>query len=528
MKRRVSFWLFVLLYSAFNLIAYQAPLYTYALSQTNVWRTSGFTSLATLTVLQFLLTVLLLGFLSLFGRHVTKMLSASLLVINSFALYFMLAYNAEIDRTMIGNILNTDNAEVGGLIHPSMAAWVIFLGILPAIIVIRVHLQLPKFVWRPLAPLGALICIVAVVFASSGNWPWFDANAKRLGARVLPWAYIANTARYFEKRARENIEISPLAASFFARELPPGQRQLVVLVIGESARKQNFSAYGYSRDTNSLTREAGYVTMPPSDACATYTTAAVACILSYKGREAGEFSSDEPLPTFLQRMGIVTTVRLNNTGIPPIEVHSIQRAAELESLCNEPLCAEGVSDALLFAGLSKIFADTSRQRQFILLHLTGSHGPAYYKKYPGSFTVFTPVCDTVQVQDCSQQSLINAYDNTIAYTDHLLAELAKMLAAEGDAVQAAVLYVPDHGESLGEQGLYLHGAPMAFAPKEQTSIPFLVWISPALDRAVSGFSRQSKVAAQDAVFHSVLGAFGLAGGPYDSSKDIFNSGEGQQ
>lgn len=511
------------MYSAFTLIVYQAPLYSFALTATNAWKVSGLTNIAVLTALQPLLLVALLGLLSLFGHLFLKTVAALLLVINSIAVYFMLTYNIEIDRTMIGNIMNTDKDEVGGLVHPSIAAWVVPLGVLPALLVIVTPLSLPRYVWRPLIPVGAMIGIMAVALTFSITWPWFDANAKRIGARVLPWAYIANSARYFEKRARENLEIVALPNAFFARELPEGRRQIVVLVIGESARGQNFSAYGYHRDTNAKTRSAGYVAMPASEACATYTTAAVACILSYRGRAAGEFSSDEPLPTFLQRMGIVTTVRLNNTGTPPLEVYRLQRAAELESVCDEPLCAEGMGDAMLFAGLPTLFADTSHKRQFVLLHLTGSHGPAYYKKYPEKFANFTPVCNTVQVQDCSRDSLVNAYDNTLVYTDYLLAELAKMLSAQGDAVEAAVLYVSDHGESLGESGLYLHGAPMAFAPPEQTTVPFFVWTNSALTEAVSKLNVENKVPAQDAIFHSVLGAFGLAGGPYDPSKDIFNT-----
>jgi lipid A ethanolaminephosphotransferase len=522
-KRQLGFLSFSLIYSVFTLIVYQAPLYSFAIAATNPWKLSGLTNIVVLTALQPLLMIALFGLLSLLGHRFLKAVAALLLIINSVALYFMLTYNIEIDRTMIGNVINTDNDEVGGLVHPSIAAWVVPLGILPALWVIVTPLSLPRYIWRPLIPVGALIGIMAVALTFSITWPWFDANAKQIGARVLPWAYIANSARYFEKRARENLEVVALPNAFFARDLPKGRRQIVVLVIGESARGQNFSAYGYHRDTNAKTRSAGYVAMPASEACATYTTAAVACILSYRGRAAGEFSSDEPLPTFLQRMGIVTTVRLNNTGTPPLDVYRLQRAVELESVCNEPLCAEGIGDSMLFAGLPELFADTSHPRQFVLLHLTGSHGPAYYKKYPEKFANFTPVCNTVQVQDCSRDSLVNAYDNTLVYTDYLLAELAKMLAENGDTVEAAVLYVSDHGESLGESGLYLHGAPMAFAPPEQTTVPFLVWTSAALTQVVSNLNVDNNVAAQDAVFHSVLGAFGLAGGPYDPSKDIFNS-----
>lgn len=523
MKRHFGFWTFALIYATFTLFAYQLPLYRHALGATDVSSLSGLSNMVTLTVLQPLLLVFLLGLLSLFGQWIVKASAAILLIVNAVALYFMITYNIEIDRTMIGNILSTDTGEAGGLVHPAILLWLIPLGVFPALLVLIMPLRLPRYIWRPLIPAGALASLIAVALVASVTWPWFDANGSRLGARVLPWAYIANTARYFEKRARESREIVALPDAHVARDLPAGERQIVVLVIGESARAQNFSAYGYPRDTNRETMAAGFVALPASDACATYTTAAVACILSHKGRAAGEFSGDEPLPTFLQRMGVVTTVRLNNTGTPPMTVHDLRRASEVADLCEDPICAEGVSDAMTLAGLPALFADRSRARQFVLLHLTGSHGPAYWTKYPKGFTRYEPVCETVQVQDCSTESLTNTYDNTIAYTDHLLASLAQMLKAQGDTVQAAVLYVPDHGESLGEGGLYLHGTPMAFAPPEQTLVPFLVWTSDAFRRANPGFDPKAQIPAQDGIFHSILGAFGLAGGPYDVSKDIFNA-----
>ncbi len=505
------------IYAAFTLIAYQVPLYSYALQKVDPAGLLRWLNLFALSGLQVILMVALVGVLSLLGGLLMRLAAAVLLITNAFALYFMQTYNIEIDRTMIGNILHTDPGESSGLMDWQMLLWIGPLGILPALVALGVRPRLPSWPRRLGFVAMTLLVLLGFAWSVSQTWPWFDANATRLGGRVLPWNYVVNTARYYEKKLREEHEILPLPDARVA-PLAPGQRQIVVLVIGESARAQNFSWYGYGADTNAETRAAGFTALPASESCATYTTAGVACILSWQGRAAGEFSSDEPLPSFLTRHGIRTEVRVNNTGLPPLTLTRRLHSRDLQGQCTGGPCMDGMGDSRLLAGLDQLLADPSADRVFVVLHVTGSHGPAYSTKYPAGFGPFQPVCRTVQVAKCSHGELVNAYDNSIAYTDHLLASLSRMVAAVPGA-ESLILYTSDHGESLGENGLFLHGAPRVVAPEQQVMVPFLVWRNAAFARAHPVL--RTDVAAQDAMFSSVMDAFGLSGGPYDPDRDIF-------
>jgi lipid A ethanolaminephosphotransferase len=161
---------------------------------------------------------------------------------------------------------------------------------------------------------------------------------------------------------------------------------------------------------------------------------------------------------------------------------------------------------------------------FIILHQKGSHGPSYYKRSPKNFKLFLPECTKDNVQDCDQQSIINAYDNTIVYTDYVLAKLIDLLKVQ--QYSTAMLYVSDHGESLGENNIYLHGLPYAFAPRQQTHVPMIFWAS---DRFLLEKSIEPAKLAQtssgrfshDNLFHSVLGLFHVTTEIYRPELDLF-------
>ncbi len=164
----------------------------------------------------------------------------------------------------------------------------------------------------------------------------------------------------------------------------------------------------------------------------------------------------------------------------------------------------------------------------IVLHQKGSHGPAYYLRYPNSFEKFKPVCTTSELQQCSQEEIVNAYDNTILYTDYVLAKVIDFLQNNSNKFDTGMLYVSDHGESLGENNLYLHGSPYAIAPKNQTHIPMLVWLS-------EGFRQRSQIDWQCLqqhkndvyshyhIFHSVLGLLEVETQVYHQGLDLFHS-----
>ena len=151
----------------------------------------------------------------------------------------------------------------------------------------------------------------------------------------------------------------------------------------------------------------------------------------------------------------------------------------------------------------------------IILHTSTSHGPSYSKKYPPHFETFKPVCNSVELANCSSEELMNAYDNTIVYTDYILHTIIENLKQLKE-YKSTMIFVSDHGESLGEKNLYMHGVPMNFAPKEQYEIPFIVWVSDST-RGV----KDIETVSQNHVFHSVLKFLSIDSPIYNEDLNIF-------
>jgi lipid A ethanolaminephosphotransferase len=362
-----------------------------------------------------------------------------------------------------------------------------------------------------------------LLYALAFTWLWIDQHAGEVGSRLLPWSYVINSVRHSQQAAHDGMTFSPLAD---AMPLPLGQRpRVVVLVIGESARADRQSALGYGRPTNDYTQSVGALSLTGVQACASYTIAALNCILSHRGDEVPERSNmGEPLPSYLQRQGVEVIWRTSNSGHPPIQVSRFESLGNIQANCKTTDCPPDRLDEGLLYGLRDLLAQSKAKRVLVVLHLNGSHGPRYHEKYPEQFERFKPVCQSVVLQDCDRESLNNAYDNSILYTDHVLWRLTQTLQ-QLDA-STAWMYLSDHGESLGESGLYLHGTPRLVAPNEQIDIPMSFWFSDALRREVH--IDQTRIQAmrgvgQGHVFHTVMGLLALKGGPYRMKLDLLNA-----
>ncbi len=516
---------FVLLFTLFTLIAFNGPMFARAVGLLR--DASGGDRLLTLGLLAMLvifLQVVSLGLLSLLSIRLMKLVAILSLLVNAFAFYFIHTYGTLIDINVIRSVFATDIKTTTDLLHPKLFAYVLVLGILPALVVVRLPVRRSAR-WRQLALLGATtVAFFAYAFGASYQWLWFDRHMTVLGSLSLPWSYVINTARYLRQEAALNREQVLLADASDSYSPPAGQRQVVVLVIGESARAQNHSLYGYGRQTAPYTRDLGLVALPGARSCATYTLAGLACMLTHEGDAAPVSTNQEPLGSYLQRQGVEVIWRTNSSGEPPEKVADYTSMDRLRAQCSTPGCKDANSEAALLEGLGERIAAAASGRVFVVLHQgNGSHGPAYYDQYPADFARFTPVCDTVQIQRCSYEELVNAYDNTMVYTDWMLAQVIDMLRGL-ENTQSVMIYASDHGESLGEQGLYLHGMPNAVAPDVQRDIPILLWMSPefAAARGV-GPADIGKAGPYGLfnIFHSVLGAFGLTSPVYKAENDVF-------
>lgn len=501
-NRKISVVALSMVLSIFTLAAYHAPVFKVVLENIE----GGFNGVIItvgLALLMLATNFLICNILLYLCRSVGKWIVALSFVADAVMLYFVNTYDVLVTDAMMGNVFNTRYSEASGYFSFAAVMYVIFLGILPALWTLT-----RKIDYKSLKLFGkssgiALAVMIAVVAANINNFTWIDRHATKLGSLLMPWSYTVNTFRYYnsvKERNRKEIKLEDVTSMTVSKDV-------VVLIIGESARSENFSLYGYPRKTNPLLENDG-VTALKATSAATYTTAGVKAILDYKPTD----KLYELLPNYLYRAGVDVIWRTNNWGEPPLHIDKYQKVADLKALYPD---ADERYDGILTTALKEQIEQCNTNKQLIVLHTSTSHGPTYYAKYPAEFEHFTPVCATVEMAKADRAELINAYDNTILYTDYLVHSVIESLKSIKDR-RCCMIFVSDHGESLGENNLYMHGVPMAMAPKEQIEIPFIVWQS---DNSLKIKSLEQ--VGQYHVFHSVLDFLGINTPILDENMSIF-------
>lgn len=465
-----------------------------------------------------------------------RTIASALFMLAAVSAYFIHAYAAILSPDMMRNVLQTDAVEIGGLVNDSMLLHVVLLGVLPATLVWRVRWRVAP--WRPRLKRRLLFLAVAWPLAflgaicTSANYAVLLREHKPIRYAALPIAPIVSTARLIAREQRDRGPRSPLYQGGLVRSVGAGHpRPLVVLlVVGESARAASFELGGYARSTNPrLSGLENLLYFTQVQSCGTSTAVSVPCMFSPLGHD--RFDADDAaryanLLDTLQRAGVDVEWWDNNSGCKGVcaRVPTTEYAArETEPLCPESYCY----DEIMLDDLRRKLGDIRRDT-VIVYHQIGSHGPAYAERYPSRFEAFSPSCHSSQLHRCTAAEVRNAYDNTILYTDYVLSRQIETLSAVQDRVDTVLLYVSDHGESLGEQGLYLHGMPYALAPETQTHVPLLAWL-PEASRARLAIddgclrSRVNLPASHDALYHTMLGVMELRNDFYDPQRDLLAS-----
>lgn len=504
--KKASLALYCLALSVFTVVAFHFPFFKHL----STCLEGGFNGVVLsvsaallLLSLDFLLYYLLVGCL----RTVGKCIVAFSLFGDAVMLYFVNTYEVLVTDEMMGNVFNTQYSEASGFFSFAAVLYLLGLFVLPSVYVFARKIEYPS-VKRFLAGVGISLALVAgVAFGNMPNWPWIDRNAPELGSLLSPWSWIVNSFRYHNAEKAKNRSEIPLPDASIAND----SREVCVLMIGESARRDHCSHYGYPRLTNPYTPEDGVVAIP-ANSSATYTTAGVKAILE-------PYDTDdlyEILPNYLDRTGVDVTWRTTNWGEPPVHIEKYFKPHQLKERYPE---ADERYDGLLLEGLKDEILACDKAKQLIILHMSTSHGPNYNTKYPAEFEVFTPVCNTVEMSKSSQEELFNAYDNSIVYTDWLIHSVIGILR-EIPASRTSVIFISDHGESLGENNLYMHGVPMAMAPKEQIEIPLLLWTSDPGLRV-----KPISLAGQHNIFHTVLRLLSIDSPVLDAEKVLYEENE---
>lgn len=474
-----------------------------------------------------------LAVLTIPGARVRIVVLGLLCPVAAMAAYCADSFGLPVDREMIRNIGRTDYREVQGLFSYRLVLYVLLLGMLPVLLLARSKIapvSMKRHMQDYAIVAGASAAALAMLFLAFPNQAASLATGKlRLHYLLVPGAALSASLQH-----AHDVLSSPPTASDAAPaptvllQRAPGARPLLLfLVIGETARHKNFQLGGYERPTNpQLSGVDNLIYFPHVESCATTTALSVPCMLSPLGRAQFDLpamrAGDLALHA-LQRAGVHVQWRTNNSGSQ--DVHQGLATLNAASPGAFPDCSPwSCLDEVLLSGLEESIRQHGGD-QIIVFHQMGSHGPDYFRRYPPSFETFKPACRSNVLQECSNEEIRNAYDNTIVYTDHLLKQKIDILKQVSKEFDALLMYVSDHGESLGENGIHLHGIPYEWAPPEQTRVPLIIWTSQGYaDRfKLAGHCLRQQALGQYShsnLYHTLIGAMQANNPLYRKKLDI--------
>jgi lipid A ethanolaminephosphotransferase len=490
------------------------------------------------------LQALLLGLVG--TRQTIKPLLVLLTLVGAFAMHYMQVYGVVIDPSMVRNALHTDLAETRELLSWGLALDLLLYAAVPIALLFFARLEVRP--WRQRLGARALLLVCAAgIFALALMWQFqpfasMSRNHKEVRYLVTPlntvWS-LGNVLAVDARGAaqpRQAIGLDAMPGASWATRSKP---RLVVLVVGETARADNWGLSGYARQTTpqlaQLAQAAPSATQPPlinfSDvtACGTSTEVSLPCMFAPVGRrqyDEERIRGSESLLHVAARAGVAVQWRDNQSGCKGVCEGLPQdtvSAALAPGLCQADRCW----DEGLLRGLDERLRalHDGRGTQLLVLHMLGNHGPSYYRRYPPAFERFKPVCRNDDLGRCTREEIVNAYDNALLYTDHVLATLIGTLSAHAGQIDSAMYFVSDHGESLGEKNLFLHGVPYLIAPREQTQVPMVMWWSAGFGRS-AGLdtdcmrTRARQPAEHDNLFHTVLALLDVKTSLYKPALDV--------
>ncbi len=463
-----------------------------------------------------------------------KLLVTLFILLSASAQYFMKNYGVIIDRSMITNIFDTTPAESYALLSGQM---IVVLGLTALLFIALawwIKIKPAANLWRgALMRVGTVLVSALLIVLVAGlfykDYASLFRNNKELVKSLNPSNSIVALNSWYFHHKMDNLPLVKIGEDAQQKAVMKNgpRKNLTIIVLGETSRAANFSLGGYDRDTNPLLAKDNVVYFPKTTSCGTATAVSVPCMFSNMPRARYDESlahHQEGLLDIIQRAGIQVLWNDNDGGckgacdrVP----HQDMTAMKLPGQCIDGECYDDV----LFHDLEKTI-DSMQGDGVIVLHTIGSHGPTYYNRYPPQFRRFTPTCDTSEIQSCSQEQLKNTYDNTILYIDYIVDKAIKLLQSKQDKFTTSLVYLSDHGESLGENGVYLHGLPYSIAPETQKHVPMLLWLSDDYQKRYGVnydcLQKQAKENdySQDNLFSTVLGMTGVETKEYHAADDI--------
>ncbi len=465
-----------------------------------------------------------------------KIITILILLTSASSAYFMDNYAVMIDKDMIRNVLATDFHETKELMSFRLLVTIFLLGVIPSWLVLKVNINYPTLLKSLLQKTAITVICVGIIattlYTNYQELSFFGRNNRELRHLINPENYITSLRsiinQHFSNRnfVVKPIENDAIKKSNFGQKRKPS---LVVLVLGETARSMNFSLNGYQRNTNPLLAKQDIINFNDVSSCGTATAISVPCMFSKFIREDFNHSKGEQYENLLdvvKHAGYQVHWRDNNTGCQGTcdrITYEDLAYEKLSTFCKDDNC----TDEILLHNLQTVVNEKSGDK-LVILHQKGNHGPTYHLRYPKEFEVFKPACKTNQLRSCSKEEIVNAYDNAILYSDYFISQTIDFLKKNSDEYNTAMVYISDHGESLGENNLYLHGLPYIIAPDQQKKVPFMVWLSDDyqqnynIDQSCLT-QKSSQKLSHDNLFSSMLGLLSIQTQVHDEGLDIFSS-----
>jgi lipid A ethanolaminephosphotransferase len=460
----------------------------------------------------------------------TRATACLFLLIAAVAGHFADTLGVVIDTSMLVNVAETDIGEVRDLLSFGLLARLLLLGVVPCIVVclipVRTATTLNRLRQNGFAAVASVAIIVLCMVPFGPEYASFFREHKSLRHYVNPVFPVYSMGQFMADAldAGTTASAETLVVGTDAKIAADDDgRELVVMVVGETARRDRFSLNGYARETSpKLAAEDNVVSYSQVTACGTSTAVSVPCMFSTFDRKTFDRDNaynQENVLDVLARNGVNVLWRDNNSGSKGVA----DRVAfeDFTSPDINPVCDPECRDVGMLAGLQE-YVDAQDGDILIVLHQMGNHGPAYFKRYPKAFERFTPACHSIELSRCNQDEINNAYDNAILYTDNFLSKVIEFLKDNTPAYETTMLYVSDHGESLGEKGLYLHGAPYMFAPSEQLDVPVIAWLGASSDIDPSSAQELQDVStSHDAVAGALARLFELETAQFALGDEFF-------
>ena len=459
------------------------------------------------------------------------------IILSAIVSYAMYNYGVIFDTSMLVNVLQTNYNEATSYLNFSVFAWLFFLGIVPAIIIYKANIihaiWYKDILFKITSILISLLTVAIIAMIYYQDYASIKRNNPHLNKMIIPLQFIYSSGEYINKtyfvtaRAYQQLGLDAENNNSHAN----GKNNLLVFVVGETARSMNYQLNGYFKDTNQYTKDLDLISFKHVSSCGTNTAVSVPCMfsnLTHENYSAIAANSQDNLLDVLQHAGLNVLWVDNNSGCNQVckNVTTINISTENDyQWCDGNSCV----DEVLLANLQTQINSLAEKDSVIVLHVMGSHGPTYYKRCPQEHQHFKPGCFRSDIQNCTAEELLNTYDNSILYTDFVLNEIINLLRKNNKHWDTSVIYVSDHGESLGEKHLYLHGLPYNLAPKEQTHVPYITWFSKSFIRTkkINMDCLRNKAAidhySHDNIFSSILGLMDISTKEYNQTQDIFYS-----